>query len=291
MDLEYKALSKIFNSGVLTDIAKGDLSYVLKIVNKFFPEEDTELSLKELYEKTYQILLRQYPNEYIYKNLIANKILLGRHSLNTATMLSEFRVGTNKADCVILNGKSTCYEIKTDYDSLVRLDDQLDAYTQVFDDVYVVCSQKHVKSILEKTKASIGVIFLSEKMTFQEIRKAHHNEIKNKKLLLQSLRKNEYMELVQKLTGEVLEAPNTQLFDLCLQKLYLNNDEKKLNSLFIETLKKSRKNNEHFITHMPNSLVNAIISYKFNKLQIRSLIDYFATEEKLNVLSNITRKA
>ena len=71
----------------------------------------------------------------------------------------------------------------------------------------------------------------------------------------------------------------------------LNNDEKKLNSLFIETLKKSRKNNEHFITHMPNSLVNAIISYKFNKLQIRSLIDYFATEEKLNVLSNITRKA
>ena len=290
MDLEYKALSKIFNSSVLTDIAEGDLSYVFKIVNKFFPEEDTTLSLKEFYEKTYQILLKQYPNEYIYKNLIANKILLGRHSLNTATMLSEFRVGTNKADCVILNGKSTCYEIKTDYDSLVRLDDQLDAYTQVFDDVYVVCSQKHVKSVLEKTNSSIGVIFLSEKMTFQEIRKAHRNEIKNKKLLLQSLRKNEYVELIQKLTGQILEAPNTQLFDLCLEKLELNNDEKKLNISFIETLKKSRKNNEQFITHMPNSLVNAIISYKFNKIQMHSLIDCFATEEKLNVLSNITRK-
>ena len=49
MDLEYKALSKIFNSGVLTDIAKGDLSYVFKMVNKFFPEDDTKLSLKELY--------------------------------------------------------------------------------------------------------------------------------------------------------------------------------------------------------------------------------------------------
>lgn len=290
MDLEYKTLSKIFNSGVLADIAEGDLSYIFKVLNKFFPEEDAELSLKEFYEKTYQILLKQYPNEYIYKNLIANKILLGRHSLNTATMLSEFRVGTNKADCVILNGKSTCYEIKTDYDSLVRLDDQLDAYTQIFDDVYVVCSQKHVKSVLDKTKSSIGVIFLSEKMTFQEIRKARHNEIKNKKLLLQSLRKNEYVELVQNLTGKVLEAPNTQLFDLCLEKLESNKNEKKINKLFIEILKKSRKNNEHFITHMPNSLVNAIISYKFNKVQMHTLIDCFATEEKLNVLSNITRK-
>lgn len=289
MELEYKSLSKIFNSNVLSNIAEGDLSYIHKIINKFF-SDNTALSLKELYEKVYQILLENYPNEYIYKNLIANKILLGRHSLNTATMLSEFRVGTNKADCIILNGKSTCYEIKTDYDSLTRLDDQINTYTQIFDSVYVVCSQKHVKNVLKNTPSSVGVIFLSEKMTFQEIRKSDYFFEKNKKLLIKSLRKNEYLKLIEQLTGEVLIAPNTQIFDLCLKKLELYNDDERLNYLFIKTLKKSRKNNEHFISNMPSSLVNAIISYKFNKVQIHSLIDSFATEEKINVLPNLTRQ-
>lgn len=48
-------------------------------------------------------------------NVIANKILLGKHSLNTSHMLSEFRVGYNKADVVIINGTSSVYEIKSEY--------------------------------------------------------------------------------------------------------------------------------------------------------------------------------
>lgn len=290
MNLEYRALSKIFNSGVLNDVADGDLSYILKVVNSSFPEM-TELSLGEIYEKSYEILLANYPNEYIYKNLIAKKILLGRHSLNTATMLSEFRVGNNKADCVILNGKSTCYEIKTDYDSLVRLEDQLEAYTQIFDDVYVVCSKKFANSILEKTDQSIGVLLLSDKLTFQELRKSNNKTKKNKKLLMQSLRKEEYLSLIKNLTGETLNAPNTQIFDICYQKLVSLNDNPKINYFFIEILKKSRKINEDFLLNMPNSLVNATISYKFNKYQRSSLINSFTSKEKLNVLSDFKREA
>lgn len=290
MNLEYRALSKIFNSGVLSDIADGDLSYILKVINSFFPEMG-DLPLNEIYEKSYDILLKNYPNEYIYKNLIAKKILLGRHSLNTATMLSEFRVGNNKADCVILNGKSTCYEIKTDYDSLVRLEDQLEAYTQVFDDVYVVCSKKFANVILEKIDQSIGILLLSDKLTFKELRKSNIKTEKNKKLLMQSLRKDEYISLINSLTGETLNAPNTQIFDLCYEKLVSLNDNSKINYFFIDVLKKSRKINEDFLLNMPSSLVNATISYKFNKYQISSLINSFITKEKLNVLSNFERKA
>lgn len=290
MDLKYRNLSKIFNSGVLSDIATGDFSYIQKVSQQFFSEINS-LNLNEIYQKSFEILLKNYPNEYVYKNLIANKILLGRHSLNTATMLTEFRVGTNKADCVILNGKSTCYEIKTDYDSLIRLNDQLDAYTQIFDDVYVVCSYKHLESVLKNTDDSIGILILSDKLTFQEVRKADNTVRKNKKLLIQSLRQSEYLELFEMITGEKLVAPNTQIFDLCYEELNKFEDDKMLNNFYIEILKRSRKNNKEFITNMPTSLVNATISYKFNKSQIKSLINCFSNKEEIHVLPNFERKA
>lgn len=290
MDLEYRKLSKIFNSSVLSDIATGDFSYIQKVAQQFFSDSN-DLSLGEIYQKSFEILQKNYPNEYVYKNLIATKILLGRHSLNTATMLTEFRVGTNKADCVILNGKSTCYEIKTDYDTLTRLNDQLDAYTQIFDDVYVVCSKKHLDSVLKNTDSSIGILILSEKYTFQEIRKARNSVKKNKKLLIQSLRQSEYLALVEKLTGQKLVAPNTQIFDLCFDAINKFEDEKVLNAFYIEVLKKARKNNKDFMTHMPTSLVNATISYKFNKSQITSLINSFSIKEQIHVLPNLKGKA
>lgn len=289
MNVEYRKLSKIFNSSVLNDIAVGDFSYIQKVSEEFF-SDCTTWNLSEIYQKSFEILQKHYPNEYVYKNLIATKILLGRHSLNTATMLSEFRAGTNKADCVILNGKSICYEIKTDYDSLIRLNDQLDAYTQIFDEVYVVCSKKHIDSVLKNVDSSIGVLNLSEKSTFQEIRKANNTREKNKKLLIQSLRQSEYLELFEKLTGNKLVAPNTQLFDLCLDAMESFQDEKALNAFYIEILKKSRKNNKDFLTNMPTSLVNATISYKFSKSQILSLINNFNIKEEIHVLSNFKGK-
>lgn len=290
MDLEYRKLSKIFNSSVLNDIAIGDFSYIQKVSEQFFPDS-LDLNLSEIYQKSFEILQKHYPNEYVYKNLIATKILLGRHSLNTATMLTEFRVGTNKADCVILNGKSTCYEIKTDYDSLIRLNDQLDAYTQIFDEVYVVCSKKHIDTVLKHTDSSIGVLNLSEKSTFQEIRKANNSTKKNKKLLLQSLRQSEYVELFEKITGSELIAPNTQMFDLCLDVVTKFHDDTLLNGSYIEILKKSRKNNKDFLLNMPLCLVNATISYKFNKSQISSLINSFSNKEEIHVLSDLKGKA
>ena len=61
-------------------------------------------------------------DEYIYKAALTHNVLLGTHSLKTASMLAEFRVGQCKADVAILNGTSTVYEIKSERDSLDRLE-------------------------------------------------------------------------------------------------------------------------------------------------------------------------
>ena len=62
-----------------------------------------------------------FRDEYVYRAALTHKILMGTHSLRTASMLSEFRTGACKADLVILNGTATVYEIKSERDSLIAL--------------------------------------------------------------------------------------------------------------------------------------------------------------------------
>ncbi len=290
MNWDSKAIAKLFNSSILNDIANGDFSYIEKIaVQNCLDISDK--SIRSLYDNAYNYLQNHYQNEYFYKNLIINKILIGRHSLNTATMLPEFRVGTNKADCVILNGKSTCYEIKTDYDSLVRLEDQLSSYLQLFDEVYVVCSAKYQQAVIDLVPAEVGILKLTEKLTFSQIRTATPRKTPlNKKLLMQSLRQHEYKELAEKLTGEVVISPNTLIYNHCFSIIERYQDDSLLNKYFIQILKKSRKNNVRLVESLPKSLANAAISYRFKKSEINSLIECFKEEGGSNVLSNFKRK-
>ena len=66
----------------------------------------SDLSLSErvytLFDAAFSLLKREgYRHEYIYKAALTHKILLGKHSLQTASMMNEFRVGECKADVAI----------------------------------------------------------------------------------------------------------------------------------------------------------------------------------------------
>ncbi|MDC4534808.1 hypothetical protein ACL9Z5_002544 [Acinetobacter calcoaceticus] len=288
MSLEYKSLSKIFNSSILNSVADGDFSYLNKIASNFSIEL---CPLKDFYDQAYSLLEKNYPNEYVFKNQIANKILCGKHSLNTATMLSEFRVGKNKADCIILNGKSTCYEIKTDYDSLIRLEEQLNSYQQLFDEVYVVCSKKYEKTIMETVPENFGVLSLTQRCTLKTLRIASQRTAPlNRQLLIDSLRQTEYKQLAEEISGEKISVPNMLVYEKCKAIIYNYNDDVDLNKKYIKILKQSRKNNDTFIKGAPKSLVNAAISYNFSKNQINYLLDYLNNEEMYNVLSDFKRE-
>ena len=147
MNIERK-VAKLFTSNCLNAIANNDFSSIEKLKIDEIAEKFDAINYLDLYERSYSFLEKNYKNEYIYKNMIARKILMGRHSLKSSVLLSEFRVGTNKADLVLINGCSTCYEIKTEYDSLIRLEDQLSSYTKLFNKVFVVCASKMITDVL-----------------------------------------------------------------------------------------------------------------------------------------------
>ncbi|WP_142763968.1 sce7726 family protein, partial [Klebsiella pneumoniae] len=74
---------------------------------------------------------------------------------------NEFRIGSCKADLIILNGTGTVYEIKSERDSLSRLHNQITNYRKAFGKIYVIAGSEHIDDVLKTTESTIGVLSLT----------------------------------------------------------------------------------------------------------------------------------
>lgn len=70
-----------------------------------------------------KIILRKELPEHM--NTLLNKLLVGKHSVNTTTALAQVRIDQHIADFVMINGEGKLYEIKSELDNFDRLYDQL----------------------------------------------------------------------------------------------------------------------------------------------------------------------
>jgi hypothetical protein len=217
------ALSRIFSPVVLDSIANtGGSTYLTEVFKKCGLVGQLPIStpFTTFLELIYNFLIKHYRNEYVYKNAIANKILLGKHSLKTAQMLTEFRAGTCKADVVILNGSATVYEIKSEYDSFKRLEKQIGEYLKVFDQINVITSESQVVKLKSLLPREIGIQVLTRRHTIKTVRKSNSNLGNiNAEVLFDSLRKNEYLTVIKDYYGSIPKLPNTLLFKAC-KELY-----------------------------------------------------------------------
>ena len=120
------AISRLFSSSVVREMARTGKSAMFARLVKSSRLMDSLSEVKLVsgfFEEAFSLLKREgFRHEYIYKAALTHKVLLGTHSLQTASMLTEFRVGECKADVAILNGTATVYELKSERDSLKRLD-------------------------------------------------------------------------------------------------------------------------------------------------------------------------
>lgn len=235
------ALSTLFTGKVIEALANNGKSPYLSeiLVNTgIFSHLQKELNLYDLYENLYSYLLKNYRNEYVYKNEITKKILLGRHSISTASLLPEFRVGKNKADLVLVNGSSTAFEIKSEYDSFKRLPQQLDTYLKVFEYVNVVTCPSFKNKIMSQIPNEVGVLVLSKRNSLSLIREPvsnlHNIDLS---ILFDSLRKPEYLQIIKSYYDAVPDAPNTLIHNVCKElfcKIPLENAISLVNSALKE---------------------------------------------------------
>jgi len=263
--------ARLFSSKRLTEVASGNFEFLLRVANHYSDNLHKEFTVAEVFECSYAALSREYRTEYFFKNTVAERLLLGRHSLNTATALPEFRVGRNKADCVILNGSSTCYEIKSDFDNLDRLPEQLTSYKKLFDKVYVVVGKLHLSKVLSSCETDVGILELTSRKNLRIIREATiSTEPIDIPVLMRSLRAHEYRDIVSTLLNKKVDYPNTEIFSAC-ESILKELPPSDVRKAFCTTLKKTRKIEKEFILSLPRSLLMAGIGFKLRTDHRRSL--------------------
>lgn len=255
--LNFNEIAKIFSSSNINAVSKGDFSLVTKVAKCYQSSFSDSFTVGSVFDFSYSLLRKEYRNEYFYKNSIAKKILIGRHSARKATMFTEFRVGANKADCVIVNGISTCYEIKTEYDNLSRLRPQVDSYLKIFDKVNIVISDRYLNSVMQAVPENVGIVLLDKKGSFQEARAAQliESEI-DVRVLMRSLRREEYVTLTKSIFGAAPNVSNTEIFREC-ERLLTSATNEIVRRELRNVIRHTRALDRNFILSLPASLLVA----------------------------------
>ena len=111
---------------------------------------------------------------------------------------NEIMYGTSGkvADLVLLhNGNTYAIEVKSDSDSLARIDGQLQEYQKQFNYVVVVCGQKFVKKLSQVLPEGIGLCTILEDDTVKDIRKPKKQTKLDKQEMLFSIKTSYLMKL------------------------------------------------------------------------------------------------
>ena len=238
------AVGRFYSSAVMQELARWGRSPLLgRLLRESSLCDFVTASepIRRIFDYGLKLLTRNgYRQEYVYKEILTRRILLGAHSLRTAVMLSEFRVGHCKADIVILNGTSTVYEIKSERDRLDRLAGQLDAYLQVFARVNVVAGANHVAQVLKSVPEQVGVLMLSDRLSISTVRAATEDIGRIvPAAVFDSLQLHETAKVLQRLGVRPPMVPNTELHQ-ALRDRFVTLAPQALHRAMIQVLRSTR---------------------------------------------------
>jgi hypothetical protein len=232
-------------------------------------------TVSDLFELAFSVLKRRgYRDEYVYKAALTRNVLLGKHNLRTASMVTEFRVGECKADVVILNGTGTVYEIKSERDSLTRLERQIAAYAKVFATVNVIASDCHVTAITDLIPKDVGVLCLDRRGHITSAREAvERPERTSPAAIFACLRTDEARRILIAQNVFIPQVPNTEMNGV-LKQLFLKLEPTVAQRGMVDVLKKTRTllPLAGLTDQLPPSLQTAALSVPLRKLDHSRLV-------------------
>ncbi len=282
-NLQLAAASRFFSSAVVQEMARsgqsplftrllretklGEIANELEIVASFFDYAFNVLKQKD------------YRYEYAYKSAITHKLLMGVHSLRTASMLSEFRVGACKADLAILNGTSTVYEIKSERDNLDRLPNQIATYSKVFAKVNIITGECHLDAIRALVPEEVGILVLNSRFKISTLREGLNcPDAIDPCMVFDSIHKNEAIRILQMMNVEVPDVPNTR-FHAAMTEVFSQLDSVDVHSCMISVLKETRSllPLSSLVSALPKSLHAAAFSTPMRESDHKNLLRAVAT--------------
>lgn len=280
---QLSALTRLFSATVFREMAKNGRSGLFRRLIEqtgLLKHADPFSTVGDTFDSAFEILkVAGHRDEYIYRAAISHKVLLGTHSLRTASMLNEFRAGSSKADLVILNGTATVYEIKSERDSLSRLANQVENYRRVFAKVNVIASEGHIQGVLAMVPTDTGVMCLSKRYRITTVREALDCPARICPVtVFESLRAAEAIAILKAMGVAAPQVPNTQRHSV-MRDLFGGLDPARLHLEMVRTLKRTRNLAplEGLLSHLPTSLQAAALSVSVRRVDHPRLIDAVST--------------
>lgn len=272
--MELEIANKIFSRKSLSEFLKGSIKYEdFSSVHKK-PEKQNISTVNQLITNYYKYLEKNYRNEYIYKNTLLNKIVFGIHSPNTTTALEEVTINKSRLDLLIINGKAKAYEIKTELDSLDKLEGQIVDYQRAFEYVSIVTCEKHLPKVLERySDSEVGIYRLNKNNTMSCIQKeSQFNENVKNEYLFPLLRKHELSEIV---TSFGFSLPNESDFTFrkdCV-KILSSLPKEAVYKKIIEQLKQRGENSSKLIKDVPKEIKYLVYMSDLKEADLKNLFD------------------
>lgn len=231
----------------------------------------------EYLDYVYQILEKNYCNEYVYKNTLIKKYLVKGYSLNNSKIFNEFRVGNSIADLAMFNGASKAFEIKTELDNDKRLASQLNEYAKLMEESYLVVSADMVERYLPDINPCVGIIAICQHgraLTIEKRRGARKNEFVDIDVLMSSVRCNEYKWMVKRAYGCLPEVSDFDMFDVC-KDLLSHLSSAKLQRLFLDAIK-LRNNLTRILKSVPRSANLLCLAMDWNERNFAKLNELYS---------------
>jgi hypothetical protein len=250
-------LNRIFTRNMLRHFIDGKADNVYSSVVRRYTSDADQKNNRELISEIYCELKNNYRNEYFYKNTLLNKLLLGVHSVNTTTALTEMAIAKSKADFVLINGKAVVYEIKTELDNLERLGSQIDDYYKAFDHVAVVTYEKNLQQlqkVLDSLDKPVGIYVLRKNGKLGTVRKPQrYTGDLDKEIIFKLLRKSEYEDIIVKRYGYLPEVTQFKYYSCC-KKMFLHIPIEESYLLVVRILKKRMQLEKEEFVKIPYEL-------------------------------------
>lgn len=128
--------------------------------------------------------------------------LYSKGMVQNAVLINEMVVAnwSRRADVVVANGHLYAYEIKSEFDSLKRLDGQVRSFSEHFDKVVVVAASKFVSAILTEYPSEIGVLEVfagKDGLEFKQVRPGRIDAIKSIRHLSSHISKADIVRLLK----------------------------------------------------------------------------------------------
>lgn len=154
------------------------------------------------------------------REALHRKVLKEHHGEDDTLVLDELgiRHGASRVDIAVVNGKLHGFEIKSDSDTLTRLEGQVVLYNDVFDRVTLVVGQKHADKVVSKIPEWWGLRVATKGkrggIHFKERRKPKMNPLINPVAVAELLWRDEVVEELIALgeCGAILRKPRAVLY-------------------------------------------------------------------------------